>query len=394
MPTTREHYLGRVSSKTKKLFLASATAILLGTAIAVPASAMLTGPNSVRPEHNIGVFHNLDFVAAFGYGQEEITVEVFRGGHLIGSAFGQTVEVDEGLAQPGALEVNHGPEGPAVQGDCWTNYTPDILPGDRVVVTSTDDAGNEVTDEVLVDDISISGKPENNLATPNDKTDVVIEGHAAYADGTPIPINKLDSGELRHDGPRFRANPSTVKRIPGTEAGWRAIYRAPYKWFQMPERLTVEQQKRAILNGDHAMGYGHVAPLPLETQLVEGLGGGGPALGCGSAPEQANAVTKSDDRVINRDSGSLQLNGTAMEMVSGVSVTLRDKDTTTPNVTVEANSLSAGPGEKTWSASFTREQVRSLADGNIIVSGRYALANGGSISGVTKSITKDVIPPK
>ena len=266
---------GRGGGIKKRLALSAAT-LVAGVMVATTAWAMPTG-NGVRADHNISVFHNLDFVAAFGYVVgEQLTVEVFRNGNLIGTASGPAQDIDEGLPQNGALEVNHGPEGAPLPGDCWTGAVPNIRPGDRVAVTD----GNGVTDEVLVDNIVITKGAYDVTSTAN-TTDVAVEGRAAYADGRPIPIARLNSGELRQQEPRFRASPTRVERIKGTTDRWRAIYKAPYRVFQMPEPLSQQQQKRAVLNGDHAMGYGHVAPLPTETQLVEGVGGGGgPALGC------------------------------------------------------------------------------------------------------------------
>ena len=105
----------------------------------MPASAMPTGVG-VGAGKNISVFHNLDFVAAFGHGVgDPLTVDVYRNGVNIGHAFGPAVSAPEGLPKDGALEVNHGPEGPAVQGDCWEGYTVDIQPGDRVVMTNNAD---------------------------------------------------------------------------------------------------------------------------------------------------------------------------------------------------------------------------------------------------------------
>ncbi len=277
MNTDREgHPVRGRGGGIRKGFALTAAALIAGAMLATTAWAMPTG-NGVRADHNISVFHNLDFVAAFGYVVgEQLTVEVFRNGNLIGTASGPAQNIDEGLPQNGALEVNHGPEGAPLPGDCWTGAVPDIRPGDRVAVTDS----NDVTDEVLVDRITITKGPYDVTSTVRNKTDVAVEGRAAYADGRPIPIAKLNSGELRQAEPRFRATPNKVERIPGSTDRWRATYRAPYRIFQIKDPLTLQQQKRAVLNGDHAMGYGHVAPLPTETQLVEGLGGGGPAVGC------------------------------------------------------------------------------------------------------------------
>lgn len=367
-----------------------------GAALTTPAGASLTGPDSVRPGKNITVFHNSDFVAAFGYpvGQE-LTVDVYRGPHRIATAFGPAVNTPEG----GGLEVNHGPAGAAVQGDCWEDYTPDILPGDEIRVTDSAD----VTDSVIVDNITISGGPIDTDPT-NPFAPVVLEGRASFLDGTPggtpIPEIQLNSGELRHDGPRFRAVPNRVERILGTTDGWRATYQWPYVITQQKESMTPQQKKDAVLNGDHAMGFGHVVPLPVDTQIAEFPAPGGPALDCGNpnsphyAPKQANAITTSDDKFVNLDSGSLNLSGTAMADVSSVRVTLSDGDALTEDVTVDATGLTAGPGEKAWSAEFPRTpQFESLADGTLTATGAYELSAGGTTTGATRRIEKDTAKP-
>ncbi|MDQ3302317.1 MAG: Ig-like domain-containing protein, partial [Actinomycetota bacterium] len=143
----------------------------------------------------------------------------------------------------------------------------------------------------------------------------------------------------------------------------------------------------------------HVVPLPLETQIAEFPAAGGPALDCGNpasphyAPKSSNAVSTSDDKFVNLDSGSLNLSGTAMADISSVSVTLSDSDATTDDVTVDATGLTAGPGEKAWSAEFTRVQLDGLADGTLTAAGTYTLSAGGTTTGATKQIQKDTVVP-
>ena len=372
-------------SRFKKLLATSATALLVSLPLAMPpAQALPTGPG-IQDGHNITVFHHLDFIAVFGYEVgEQLTIDVYRGDHKIGTASGPAVDTgatEEGLLGDGGLEVNHGPEGTPVDGDCWTGHTPDVLPGDRVVVTS---AGG--TEEVTVDDITMEA-PKDDTSTA-DPSDVVVEGRASDANGA-ISLDRLDSGEIRV-GSRFRANPNEVVRIPGTQDGYRAVYKAPYVIERNRDNVD---PKQAILDGDHAMGYGHIAPLPAETQLVDGLGGGGPAPGCEAAPKQANAVANSDDDFVNIVSDTLNLSGTAMEDVSGVNVTLSDGDAATTDPTVEATDLSAGPGEKTWSVQFSRAQLDALGDGTLTATGAYALSGGGTTTGATLEFQKDTVAP-
>lgn len=388
MTTINEALPKRKKSRMKGVLAISVTALIASTTVALPSSAMQTG-DGIREGKNVAVFHNLDFVAAFGYTLgTPMTVEVFRNGVLIGTAAGDTVDAEGDGA--GALEVNHGPEGPAQPGDCWTGTTPDILPGDRVVVTA--DGGS---DQVLVDNIRITRGPMSNKATA-DTSDVILEGKAAFANGKPIPIARLDSGEVRKATPRFRANPNKIIRIPGTKAGWRAIYKAPYKHFQMPEPLTRQQQKRAILTGDHAMGYGHVDPLPAETQLVEGLGGGGPALGCEGSRAARWAVTKSSPKTVRAANlrEGLTISGVSHD-ASSILVKLNDRSPATAPLTATAKP-SAASGAQTWKVTFRPGMARGvrgvadLKDGKLKASARYVLEDG-TIGGVNLGIRKDAV---
>lgn len=354
----------------KRTLAASVATLLaclaLAPALAVPASASLPAPDSVRAGHNISVFANSDFVGVFGYREgERLTVDVYRGPHRIATAFGPAVATPEG-------------------------FTPDILPGDRIVVT---DGGG--TDRILVDDIAFTSPPKEDLSTP-DLWDVTVEGRASHADGTPIPLRKLVS-EVRQDAPRYLAEPNKIERV--GESGWKATYTYPYRIIKNREGLDASEQRQAILSGNHEMGFGHVAPLPAETQIAESGAAGGPALDCGNpasphyAPKQANAITTGDDESVNLTSGDLTLGGTAMNDVSAVRVELSDFDPATPDVSVSTTDLSGDSGEKGWSVSFTREQLKSLSDGALTATGYYAVA-GGETSGSPMSLRKDLVAPK
>src|SRR3712207_116650 len=175
----------RVGSRLCRV--SGAVVLLVGSlGLASPASASLTGPG-VGAGRNITVFHNIDMVAAFGFGAagDQITIDVIRSGVRIGTATGPLVDGDDGPA----LEVNHGPEGTPAPGDCWEQRTHDIKPGDRLVVRHG--AG---VDEITVDDIRFT---EGRFEDTNG--DVVLRGIAERYDGTPIDPSLLDSAEFRDD---------------------------------------------------------------------------------------------------------------------------------------------------------------------------------------------------
>jgi hypothetical protein len=244
---------------------------------AAPALASLTGPG-VSAGKNITVFHNLDFVGVYGYGPvgEPITVEVVRDGVTIGTATGPSVDTAQG---PG-LEVNHGPKGLPQPGDCWTGTTPNIRPGDRILVTS---AGTQ--DEVTVDNIRYTGIPAEDPNTG----DIVVSGVAQRADGTPIPAAFLDAGEFRDLTGRLRITPDVVEPTAGVAAGFTMRYRPPYTAFRNRDNLSEAERKQALLGNGHIAGFGHGVPLPAESMLVDGIADTpGPAVGCEGSPAAAD----------------------------------------------------------------------------------------------------------
>ncbi len=139
------------------------------------------------------------------------------------------------------------------------------------------------------------------------------------------------------------------------------------------------------------MGYGHVAALPSETQLAEGLGGGGPAVGCEGSPAASYAVTSSSRKAVNianlaRD---LTLSGVSQD-ASAVSVSLEDKSGKTVSVPA---TLSGTPSAQSWTATIPASEVATLSDGMLSASGSYTLPEA-TISGANLKVLKDTVAPK
>jgi hypothetical protein len=388
---------------------------LLGAAVvsalgATPALAGV-GPQGVRAGHNVTVFHNIDMVAAFGNqvgGQTQI--DVFRGTHHIASARGEAVDTPEG----GALETNHGPEGAAQPGDCWTGATPDIQPGDRVVVSNP--GGEAGLDEAIVDNINIqtvtgmdrdaaTGGPPvlDDPATPANEAqptrrEIWVEGIARSVDAngveTPIPLGDLDSGEFL--GPtdnQLRMSPSVV--IEG--AGGPGTYTAKY----IEGDLNIDRNRNNIpvatilqqLEEDsHAMGYGHVAPPPPVAMLVEGMGEqAGPAPGCESAPKDASSVgTLSVDELNVANTGvadtEIVLSVGGWSQAGAVDPTVVLSDGTT---SVSRPVTPGGTGQQGWTADFTKADLAGLAEGDLTV----RLSVGGAPVGATRTVVYDTVAP-
>jgi hypothetical protein len=376
---------GSTLSKRKTLAIAASAALAasaVGAVTAVPASGTQTGPG-VRPGSNITVFHNIDFVAVFGYGPvgSPVTVRVLRRGVVIGSASGPAIDA-EGL--PG-LEVNHGPEGAARPGDCWEGATPDIKPGD--VIRVTDRRG---TDQVTVDNIAFTGPPVE--ATPGG--DIVVPFTALLANGNPVPLARIDSAEFRaaaNNQVRFEAPNVLVEAAPGGGPGqYQMRYPSPFVPSRNDDTTPFNQdQLRAALLGDgHAVGFGHVDPLPRESMLYDGLEDTpGPAPGCESAPAATNAVSSVTPQAFNRRTPantSLRVAGFSRD-AGEVQVELRDT-----NTTVTAEAPITGPVDaQTWRATFAPARLRNLS-GSIRVS---ALIDGVR-SPVGKTVIKDTVAPR
>src|SRR3954454_10279609 len=268
------------------LGVAVATPAVLGVH---PAQAALTGPG-VQSGHNITVTPDIDFVGVYGYSPvgTTVVVEVVRseGGEdvTIGRTVAPTTTLAKGFV---GVEINHGPTGSAqTLGSCWDSQTPDIRPGDRVLVTAGDR-----TDEVTVDDIHWTGRPVEDPVTH----DVTLDGVARQTDGTPIPATALNSGEFRNTTGKYRMFPDVVEPV-GTDGGFRVHYRAPYTGSRNRDNLSADQRKAALLGeNQHLIGFGDVAPLPAEAQIINGItDASGPSIGCEGSPAGSAALPPRD----------------------------------------------------------------------------------------------------
>lgn len=368
-------------ARQKRLATVAVAALAVGTLGAVSAAPAqgLIGPANVRAGKSITVFHNIDFVAVFGYGPigRSVTVRVVRDGVTIGSATGPTVSTPEG---PG-LEVNHGPEGAPLPGDCWEGQTPDIQPGDHIIVT--DGAGR---DEVIVDDIRFTGDPVEDV-----NGDVTVPFTAIDAAGTPIPVGRLDSAEFRATSRlRFESTDITVEARPGGAPGeYQMRYVAPFAPSRNRDLLDQDQLRTLLLGDGHAIGFGHVAPPPREAMLVDGLADTpGPAPGCEAAPAATTGVTSVTPSVINikRSGSALQVQGIS-DGATEVQVRLSDANTT---VTVPAT-LDTDPttGLQTWTVTVPSSQLTELS-GTI----RVTALIDGTAAAMTQTVVKDIVAPR
>jgi hypothetical protein len=365
-------------------------AVALALATAGTASAAV-GPQGIRDGKNITVFHNIDFVAAFGHsGGDDVRVDVLRGGHHLATARGPAADI--GPPEIGGVEVNHGvePGATAGPGDCWEGATPDIRPGDLIRVTSTGGV-----DEVIVDDLNI--ETMTRVAGPdgvadNNDDEVWVEGVAKSGlDGSPLPTPMLDSGEFRDplDG-QFRLEPNAVEAHPTVPGRYIAKYFAPFNFVKLGK--STEATLVALQRDGHAFGYGH-APLPNNTlrpdaMLVEGAGAThGPALGCGDSPAYASTAGTVSVEALNAAHLDALADGDVALTVGGW--------TTGPGAAVVelrdgvGTSVSRSVTGEGWSASFTKGELAGLQQGALTA----RLLIDGTPVGATKTVTYDTVAP-
>jgi hypothetical protein len=359
-----------------------ATGLAAGALAALPAHATIT---NIEPGHNITVFHNIDFVAVTGWADgEALTVEVRRGNAVIGTAAGNASDPEATGAS--GLEVNHGPEGAPLPGDCWEGATPDIRPGDVITVSN-----GTLTDEVTVDDIRFTGDPVEAA-----DGDILVPFVARRANGNAIPAGFLDSPEFRAGSDlRFEATDIRVQRVGAVGSGNYVMrYNSPFRPSRNRNNVPQRQMRRLLLGDGHAIGFGHTDPVPAEAMLHDGLTDApGPAPGCpgGSAQWTANAAAPGAINVTNRARG-LTVRGLSHD-ASGVSVSLNDNDPTTPaGALTAAATLSSDTGVQQWRANFTRRQLRNL-NRRIRVAVTFSLNGGGSFVDRSLTVVKDVVRP-
>lgn len=147
---------------------------------ATPASALLSLDVGPAAPHSIIVFPSRDFVHLDGYAAAPITMNVVRGGFVVGTTLPFTPDQPDPNT-PGTFmaDINHA--GPP----CWLGVTPDIRAGDVVQVLDSPTTGDETT---------TAGVTVTKEATKVDPTTVTVKGDAvdAAAPGGRIDIDLLE----------------------------------------------------------------------------------------------------------------------------------------------------------------------------------------------------------
>ena len=349
-----------------RLFKTSALAVLAGAVAA--AGMMLPADAAVRDPHTVFVLKNDSIVEVEGLVAGENTlVQVLRNGVVVGS-------VNSPASNPGGtLIINHDL--------CWDNFTPQILPGDTVRVTTA-----QGVDTVRVRNISADAGPTSAGAGS-----FTIRGTI-----TPrVPVGQLQV-EARGDTPggvRFRPlAPDVSDGVTGTiayDAATGGAFTATFTGLSPDQDAAIDQGTLGEFNVAHVAATGAGGDLKEVTMATQGEPVAGP--GCSlSAPVRRHAVTDVSHAVINRSNRSRNLVVSGMTLNSNrVDVRLRDSDGT---VVQRRANLTGAATAQTWRTSFTPFQMRRL-NGRISVAGQYR-SGTATLNGGTMALTKDLIRPR
>jgi hypothetical protein len=258
---------------------------------------------------------------------------------------------------------------------CWTGFTPDILGGDVVRVTS---GGAE--DEVVVTDIDVTQGP-----TRVDANTGIVRGRVA---GPVPPISQLlvtTSGRTASDE-RFDG------RAPGTSDGvtGKLKYTSPGKFQATFDGLSPLQMGAFLDSADvraiHASAgtgtasHSTVATYGADARFTEDL----------CPPVARRAVTGTSEGVINRANMDQPLTVWGVSANAGaVQVGVQDRN----GVQRSWPATITGSGTtQTWSVTYPGGSLRSLADGTLTFSAEF-IEDGSVLAGGERTIRKDTTSP-
>jgi hypothetical protein len=264
----------------------------LSVALAMLAPGVATAQVNNPPllPQAITIFPSRDFVSVEGFAANaDLTISVRRDGTEVSDAVGRTDAT-------GLLEVNH------PGGVCWRNVTPDIVAGDTIRVTYRGTANNQALG--LVQGTGSAANTLNATATqavqqvvgpdPNLNNVVIVKGNAALANGSRIPIARL---EVRIVQPAYRETTGsriTRRDIRADSAGGRVdgvpggsgtlaydtatstTFTAVFRGLNAVERqLTVDGQTRAMAWQQTTAAGDRLGMTIFEVGEVGGPGFGG-----------------------------------------------------------------------------------------------------------------------
>lgn len=338
------------------------SAVLALATHATPATA-------AEPVHSVMVSKDESIVVASGLTEgDPVEVEVRRNGIKIGSALG--------VAPPGGVfTLNHKVEAVTDTAVCWTSFTPHILGGDVVRVTS-----GGVEDEVVVTDIHVTQGP-----TKVDANTATVRGQIA---GPVPPISQLEvttqgrtASDERFDGRAPGTSDGVVGRLRYTSPG---RFQATFDGFtpaQMGAFLDSSDVKATHVSAQSLSGsHSTAATYAADARFTEDL--------CPAVARRA--VTRTSEVALNRGNvdGPLRVWGVSADATE---VLVRIEDRNGGQLLRPATLTGSGTAQ-TWVATFPAGSLVGLADGKLALSADYTEA-GVVLAGAEHAIRKDTVAP-
>jgi len=350
---------------------------------AVLALTGVTAASAADPLRSVTVSKDESIVLVTGLtAGDEVRVAVTRGGIQIGSALG--------IAPPdGVFELNHQvaatvdpvPPDPAGEGNdtgtavCWTDFTPHILGGDVVHVTS-----GGVQEDVVVTGIEVTQQP-----TKVDADTGIVRGRVSG------PIPPLDELTVTTKG-RTASDERFDGLAPGRSDGvtGRLTYTAPGRFQATFNGLTLLQMGAFLDSADvrathespggGTASHSTVATYGADARFTEDL----------CPPVARRAVTGTSLGEVNRATADAPLTVWGVSAhSSAVRVGLEDRNGTRRTYTA---TLTGTGVDQTWSVTCPAGALRGLADGPLRISASH-VGDVGPVAGAGRTIYKDTIGP-
>jgi hypothetical protein len=358
--------MDRARTRAARTACAALLATGLTAALATSGAAAKGGGGGVVVAgHTITVLPDTSALELSGFpGSTTVQIDVTRDGVQLATGTLTTDSGGDGAMNGGTM-------------DCWSDATPDILPGDVVRVT-----GPDFVDAKTVDDITTSRAVKTGPGT------VVVHGHAAAPDGTPLPVASIETRIIGSTQNPF-SNGRRDLRAGGTNAFPLTQDADDPTAFTATFSGLTANDVAAALDAVGVRGIFTDTLDPSQT-IAESPVARGPAPPC-TTPMRRDAITRANHMTVNAGNVGSDL------VLSGVTqnadaVTVNLDDESGQRVTIPAT-LSMPSGAQSFTATVPADRVGALRDGTLTASATYTIG-GLDISGGDLTLAKDtVVPP-
>lgn len=345
-------------------------AVVGGVTAALVLADVRPSEGAAEPVHSVTVSKDQSTVVVDGLAAgDAVRVELRRNGVQIGTALGTA-------PAGGVFELNHRVDNDTDPAVCWTGFTPEILGGDVVTVSSG--AG---VDEVVVTDIAVTQGP-----TRVDANTGIVRGTIS---GPVPPISRIQvetrgrtASDERFDG----LAPGVSDGVTGS-----LEYVAPGRFEATFDGLSPTQMG-AFLDS-HPVTATHVSASGAAGSHSTAATYGGDAR---FTEDRCPAVARR--AVTGTSSGAVNAAGVDRPLrVWGVSA-----DASEVRVAIEDRhglrrvwpaTISGAGSQQSWSATCPAGSLRDLADGVLTISAEY-IGDGGMVTGRERTIRKDTVAPR